>query len=332
MKKLSIKKYYEKFKGLLVDYLINKKKKKHFLVVLTRCKNEIFIDDFVKHYLHEEVDLVHILDDDSTIPYSEYILTNPKVKIHRRNKKKFSSINKFAINIYPKIRHTAEYMIYCDVDEFITTRKNVSKTIKEELLTTFKNVDCIKIPWIMMNGKEKNNPNNLLTEITYRWDHDKKHPNKSLLIRNERGAPKRLKESISKRSNYKGKGVTKWRCLYEKIPCKCIFKTSKFKSIKDHFPLKGRNYTAVNSVNLKKCKVDAFYKNLREKDIKNAYLLCHHYRIVSIEQCINKLKFNKYYNGHTNTYALEELLAYVYLEIKDDTLRIKTLNRELKQN
>jgi len=85
-------------------------------------------------------------------------------------------------------------------------------------------------------------------------------------------------------------------------------------------------------VNLKKCKVDVFYKNLREKDIKNAYLLCHHYRIVSVEQCINKLKFNKYYNGHTNTFTLEELLAYVYLEKKDDTLRIKTLNRELNQD
>ena len=94
--------------------------------------------------------------------------------------------------------------------------------------------------------------------------------------------------------------------------------------------LKGSNFISVNSVNLKKCKVDPFYKNLREKDIENAYLLCHHYRIVSVEQCLNKLKFNKYYNGHTNTFSLEELLAFVYLEKLDETLKIKTLQRALR--
>ena len=132
--------------------------------------------------MYEGVDFIHILDDNSTIPYSEYILENTKVKIHQQNKRQPLPINKFAINVYSKIRHTTEYMIYCDIDEFITTRKNFSNTIKEELSTTFKNIDCIKIPWIMMNGNSKKNPNNLLTEITYRWDHDKKHPNKSLMM------------------------------------------------------------------------------------------------------------------------------------------------------
>ena len=222
-------------------------------------------------------------------------------------------------------------MIYCDVDEFITTRKNSSNSIKQELLTIFKNVDCIKIPWIMMNGMSKNNPNNLLTEITYRWDHDKKHPNKALKIRNKHNnTPDRLKESLSRRTNHRENELSKFGCLYNEIGCKCIFKPAKFKGIRDHHPLKGSNFISVNSVNLKKCKVDPFYKNLREKDIENAYLLCHHYRIVSVEQCLNKLKFNKYYNGHTNTFSLEELLAFVYLEKLDETLKIKTLQRALR--
>lgn len=306
-------------------------KKKYFLIVLTRCKNEKFIDDFVKHYLHEGVDFIHIVDDDSTISYSEYILTHARVKIHYRNESEFLPLNKFARSIYKKIRHTAEYMIYCDVDEFITTRKNVSNTIKQELLTTFKNIDCIKIPWIIMNGNGNSNPNNLLTEITYRWNHDERHPNKALAIRNKRNkAPNRLLESMSDRTNHRENELSKFECRYDKIECKCIFRPAKFSTISEHYPKNGVNYVLINSVNLEKCKLDAFYSNLREKDIKKAYLVCHHYRLVSVENCIDKLKFNKYYNGHTNTFALEELLASVYLEIKDDTLRIKTLHRDDK--
>ena len=123
-----------------------------------------------------------------------------------------------------------------------------------------------------MNGRSKNNPNNLLTEITYRWDHDKKHPNKSLKIRNKHNnIPNRLAESLSRRTNHRENELSKFQCLYDTIGCKCIFKPAKFKGIRDHHPLKGFNFISVNSVNLKKCKVDPFYKNLREKDIENAY-------------------------------------------------------------
>jgi hypothetical protein len=135
---------------------------------------------------------------------------------------------------------------------------------------------------------------------------------------------------MSDRTNHRENELSKFECRYDKIECKCIFRPAKFSTISEHYPKNGVNYVLINSVNLEKCKLDAFYSNLREKDIKKAYLVCHHYRLVSVENCIDKLKFNKYYNGHTNTFALEELLASVYLEIKDDTLRIKTLHRDDK--
>ena len=63
-----------------------------------------------------------------------------------------------ANKIYKQIKNEFTWMIYVDVDEFITTRKNISNTIKQELETTFKEYDCIKIPWVMMacNNLHKN--------------------------------------------------------------------------------------------------------------------------------------------------------------------------------
>ena len=48
-------------------------------------------------------------------------------------------------------------------------KKNIINTIKDQLNTTFKDVDCIKILWVMMscNSIEKN-PNSILLENTYR--------------------------------------------------------------------------------------------------------------------------------------------------------------------
>ena len=61
--------------------------------------------------------------------------------------------------------------------------------------------------------------------------------------------------------------------------------------------------------------------NLREKNINEGYLLCYHYRIVSIESCINKIKNNYWYKNYT----LEDLLSNDYPEIIDNTLKNKCL-------
>ena len=55
----------------------------------------------------------------------------------------------------------------------------VTEITLEEFLskTTFKDVDCIKIPWIMMScNKLKKNPKSILETNIYRWNHDLKHP------------------------------------------------------------------------------------------------------------------------------------------------------------
>ena len=89
-------------------------------------------------------------------------------------KNQMDEVNK----LYKQIKQNFEWIISVDVDEFITTKKNIKNTIRDELLTVFNNFDCICIPWVMMscNGK-KENPKSILLENTFRWNHDNKHVN-----------------------------------------------------------------------------------------------------------------------------------------------------------
>ena len=75
------------------------------------------------------------------------------------------------------LRDKTKWFMFVDADEFITTRRNSNKTIREELETTFKDVDLIKIPWVNFtaNGRDKN-PDKVLIDTNWRWNHDKKHP------------------------------------------------------------------------------------------------------------------------------------------------------------
>ena len=285
-----------------------------FLGLITRCKDEFFIKEFCDYYLSQGVDKIFVIDDNSNDKSIYNNINDNRIEIiYKKNIIK----NKYANKLYKSIKVYFKWMIYCDVDEFITTKKNIKNTIKDELKTTFKEVDCIKIPWVMMscNSKEKN-PNSVLLENTYRWNHNKKHPNKK-------------------------NTHNKFKCRYDKIEVKCIFKTDKFNSISynDHTPDPPERATGkarwrllpkeklghiliVDSINKEKQQLSISYENLREKDIKNGYLLCYHYRIISKENSINKLKNNLWYIQ--NGYTINDLMSFDYPEIKDETLKYKT--------
>jgi hypothetical protein len=271
---------------------------KNFLCLITRCKEEPYIEEFVNYYLSEGVDKIYIIDDDSSNKniYNN-ILLNKKVEIlFDKNIIHNNSIKK----LYNKIRNIWTWLIFVDVDEYITTKKNKNKTIRDELETTFKNCDCIKIPWVMMSCNSiVNNPKSLLETNIYRWNHNNKH--------------------ININSN-----KHKFRCRFENIEVKCIFKPKYFNNITDHHPKNpiNNNLKIVNGIYNKDAEIDPFYKNLREKDIKEGYLLCYHYRIISIENCLNKIKNNIWYKN----YKLEDLLSNDYPEIIDERLKKKSNN------
>ena len=147
------------------------------------------------------------------------------------------------------------------------------------------------------NSIEKN-PDSLLKTNVYRWNHDNQHINK---ITNEK----------------------KFRCRYDSIEVKSIFKPRFFDDISDHYPL-NPNYEkikVVESIKNTEQSLFHFYQNLREKNIQEGYLLCYHYRITSIESCLNKIKNNYWYKN----YKLEDLLSNDYPEIIDNTLKNKCL-------
>jgi hypothetical protein len=265
--------------------------------LIVRCKNEPYVSEFVRYYIEQGIDDIYIIDDNSDSKIYKDVIHNVKVTIICDEitdwSKQFESCN----NLYRKIKHMYEWIIVVDMDEYITTKKNINRTIKEELETTFKNCMCVKIPWVMMSCNSlQNNPDSLLKTNVYRWDHDKRHINNKSKER-------------------------KFRCRYTAIEVKCIFKPIFFENISMHNPTtpNSKDIAIVDSIYNKQQELGAFYNNLREKDITEGYLLCYHYRIVSIENCLNKIKYNLRYKDYT----LEDLLSNDYPEKIDETLKNK---------
>tara|TARA_B100000886_G_scaffold332894_1_gene286144 strand:- start:5310 stop:6965 length:1656 start_codon:yes stop_codon:yes gene_type:complete len=294
----------------LLLLLINYNNKEPFNTIkiglLTRCKNEKYISSFVDYYLDQGIDNIYIIDDNSyDISIYNNIINYSNVKIYYE--KNIISRNT-AQKVYNEIKNDLDWLIYVDVDEYITTKKNKYDTIRNTLLTTFKNADCIQIPWVMMSFNSiLNDPDNLLETNTYRWNHDLKHQN-----------------HITK--------DTKFRCRYDKIEIKCIFKTSKFDIIKDHSPIStfNKNLNVVDGVMNYSTQLGAFHKNLRENDINNGFLLCYHYRLVSLYHCIRKINENSWYKE--NKYSVKDLISNDYPEINDNTLKKKSQIRNLNLN
>ena len=144
------------------------------LGLITRCKNEPYLKEFVNHYLNEGVDEIYVIDDNSK--EGQYEDVSSCVKVHIVTIFDIYDINKFPNILYNKIKDKFDWVIIVDMDEYITTKKNIHNTLRQELLTTFKDADCVIVPWIMMafNGIKKN-PDCLLETNNYRWDHNKKH-------------------------------------------------------------------------------------------------------------------------------------------------------------
>jgi hypothetical protein len=74
----------------------------------------------------------------------------------------------------------------------------------------------------------------------------------------------------------------------------------------------------VNSTTLDKVKIKSSIAAPREKNIKNGYLLCYHYRLISRENTLDKIKKTQYIK-----YTWKNLRKYDYAEIKDETLKNK---------
>jgi hypothetical protein len=281
---------------------------KRFLTLILRCRDEPFLSEFISHYLHEGVDFFYILDDNEHTTMPPGVLDNGCIEVRksRRWTMEKNNIMADANILYDEIRHSSEWFIFVDADEFVTTRRHPDRTIREELETTFREVDCVKVPWVMMSCADREqDPDCLLEELVYRWDHDRRHPHPE---------------------NWR-----KGRCRYEEIEVKSIFRGASVRTMRGHIPVPEavEGFRVVDGVDGLPAPLDPFHRNLRNADIERALLACHHYRIMSRESALRKI--NSYQKlkagGGYSDYSLETIMASDHAEVRDEVLRNKSIQR-----
>lgn len=269
---------------------------KTFLGVLSRCKDEWFLAEFCEHYLNEGVDSIIIIDDNSG-DKSIYDGLGDKVTVIYANKVLEYGFERV---IYRACRHLFDWLIVVDIDEFLTTKCEPDRTVKDELEQRFADADCVMVPWVMMaaNGR-KASPSSIVDENTFRWDHDKKHPHDN----------------------------PKFRCRYDEIEVKCIFRPRAFEDVTFHYPTEATSneLNIVESVDNTPYELGPMYYGLREAAIERAILLCYHYRIISVEDCERKIATSKIYQDRK--IVLDEMMQSDHSDIEDTYMRDKTRQR-----
>lgn len=279
-----------------------------FLGLLTRCRDEFYIREFCDYYIKQSVDHIHIIDDDSNDKSIYDALDKNHVTVHHV-KRMYDDVSTYEQShihsndtpnkIYRDIRSSYEWLIYVDVDEFVATRHNMNHTLREELqhiITVNPCVDQIVVPWVLMSGRYfKQSPSSVLQEIVHRHDYDNKHPYH----------------------------VQKFRCRYDSVEVKSIFKCDRFDYIHDHVPgtHTHQHRNIINGVNLSDHHDGMLYHNLREQNISDAFLLCYHYRYISEQHARDKLKTNGWYIN--DGYTLGDLMNTSYPEVIDTTMKDK---------
>lgn len=271
-----------------------------FLTVLARSKNEPFVREWVSHYTEEGADRIVIIDDASeNIAIYQGLPDHVSVLYPLGGLGPNKSYSEKIDRIYQGLRQQTKWLLFCDIDEFITSRLRPDKTIRWELTNTFHNAHCVKVPWIMMacDGRAED-PKSVRKELFTRWNHDIAHPHPN----------------------------TKFRCRLDRIEVKCIFQPRFFTFFNDHRPMRHlvNPLKVVESVTGETADLDEYFHDLREHNITNSILICHHYRLTSVAAAKHKIRSNAFYRN----ISLSEFLASDHSEIVDKTLQEKAKRRE----
>lgn len=267
-----------------------------FLALITRHLNEPFLQEFIDYYFNEGVDHIYILQDSDG---SLNIKQQPRVFTSRCQKfgtKQMHSVNE----LYKTIRNKYKWFISVDCDEYMScVNAQKKKSLREILQTEYAGVDCVAVPWVMMSCHNVDrNPPSLLQYNMHRWDHDKKHPHPN--------------------------SWQKGRCRYDEIEVKCMFKGSAFRRINIHHPdTFVASPIAVESVSNGPFCVQPFFKNLHEKEIAMASVLCFHYRIMSKQASAAKFRKNKL-PGYRNS-QYDNLMITNYCDKEERFMREKSI-------
>jgi hypothetical protein len=141
----------------------------HKLVVLAMFKNEaMIIKDWIEHYLKEGVEHFYLIDNGSTDDYWEKIKLYENITLIKDpTRLPIGTQNMLYNKIFlDKIKKEAEWLVVCDIDEYIYARNGYTK-IYDVLITLPETIDKIWIPWKIFgsNGHVKH-PDNVINSYT----------------------------------------------------------------------------------------------------------------------------------------------------------------------
>ena len=140
--------------------------------VLAMFKNETtIIKDWVEHYLREGVEHFYLIDNGSTDDYYEKIKIYDKyISLTKDPTRLPKGTQTYLFNkIYlQKIKSETEWIIFCDIDEYIYAR-NGNNQIMDALNKLPQNVEKIWLPWKCFGSNgNKNQPDNIIKSFTKR--------------------------------------------------------------------------------------------------------------------------------------------------------------------
>lgn len=162
---------------------------KHDLVVLAVFTNEAHIlAEWIEHYHAQGVSLFHLVNNGSTDGYEAILLPHIRsglVVLHN-DERRYQQVEIYN-DLLPVIKREANWLIVCDLDEFIYAKRGFS-TIKSYLFSLNQAVSTVMIPWKMFGSSGH------LTQPTvgvrkgflYRWEYGPQHPDEE-----ERGCSSR---------------------------------------------------------------------------------------------------------------------------------------------
>lgn len=125
------------------------------VVLCCIAKNEhLYINEWVKHYIDLGIDNIYLYDnDDVNSPYiKDYIDKEYKDKVDIFNIRgiKLPYLQHYIYNVfYSKYKHTFEWCLFCDIDEFLVGVDNIKEIVSN------KNCEQIRIKWKLFGDDNK---------------------------------------------------------------------------------------------------------------------------------------------------------------------------------
>jgi len=227
-----------------------------YLCLLVMFKNESHImKEFITHYLKQGVDHFIMIDNGSNDNYMEYLTPYHciDVVIEPEKHAQVKSYNK-----YKEKCKQYDWVIVCDMDEFIYARKGF-KTIKEYLHSLNESISQVFIPWKIFgsngyNTMEHLQPTSVLKTFTKRMNYDKKEGFQGVEMENN-----------------------------EPYSCsKCIVRTKYLTEFRVHsHEMQNKNFIGADNQRFIHSNHRAY--KISEAILENSYLHLNHYAIQSFE-------------------------------------------------